>query len=237
VVEGFLKLGFTFVQGYGLTETSPIISVNREKANRIGSVGPPLPGVSVRIEDPDSEGNGEILTKGPNVMKGYFNNPEATSEVLSDDGWFRTGDYGHIDDDGYLFITGRKKNVIIAKNGKNVYPEEIEMKIGQDLNILECMATGKQTETKGEEIWLIVVPNMEKFIEYAEENNFSLTTEYLAEYMRKVVHDFNSSQPIYKHIARFIIREDEFPKTTTRKVRRKEVLREAGLEEEVSYQV
>ncbi len=237
VVDGFLKLGFTFLQGYGLTETSPIISANRENANRIGSVGPALPGVSVRIVDPDSEGNGEILTKGPNVMKGYFNNPEATSEVLSDDGWFRTGDYGHIDDDGYLFITGRKKNVIIAKNGQNVYPEEIELKIGQDLNILECMATGKKTETKGEEIWLIVVPNMEKFIEYAEENKFSLTTEYLAEYMRKVVHEFNSSQPIYKHIARFIIREDEFPKTTTKKVRRKEALREAGLEEEVSYRV
>ncbi|MCK4505740.1 MAG: AMP-binding protein [Candidatus Aegiribacteria sp.] len=237
VVDGFLKLGFTFIQGYGLTETAPIISVNTEKRNRIGSVGPVLPGVTVRIEDPDLEGNGEIIVKGPNIMKGYFNNPEATAEVLSDDGWFRTGDYGHIDDDGYLFITGRKKNVIIAKNGKNVYPEEIELKIGQDLNILECMATGKKTEAKGEEIWLIIVPNMEKFIEYAEENNFSLTTEYLAEYMKKVVRDFNSSQPIYKRIARFIIREDEFPKTTTRKVRRKEVLREAGLEEEVSYRV
>ena len=237
VVDGFLKLGFLFIQGYGLTETAPIISVNREDANRIGSVGPVLPGVSVRIEYPDPEGNGEIITRGPNVMKGYFNNPEATAEVLSDDGWFRTGDYGHIDDDGFLFITGRKKNVIIAKNGKNVYPEEIELKIGQDLNILECMATGKKTEAKGEEIWLIIVPNMEKFIEYAEENNFSLTTEYLAEYMKKVVRDFNSSQLIYKRIARFIIREDEFPKTTTRKVRRKEVLREAGLEEEVSYMV
>lgn len=237
VVDGFLKLGFSFIQGYGLTETAPIISVNREDANRIGSVGPVLPGVSVRIEYPDPEGNGEIITRGPNVMKGYFNNPEATAEVLSDDGWFRTGDYGHIDDDGFLFITGRKKNVIISKNGKNVYPEEIELKIGQDLNILECMATGKKTEAKGEEIWLIIVPNMEKFIEYAEENNFSLTTEYLAEYMKKIVRDFNSSQPIYKRIARFIIREDEFPKTTTRKVRRKEVLREAGLEEEVSYMV
>ena len=237
VVDGFLKLGFSFIQGYGLTETAPIISVNTIKRNRIGSVGPVLPGVSVRIENPDIEGNGEIISRGPNVMKGYFNNPEATAEVLSDDGWFRTGDYGHIDDDGYLFITGRKKNVIIAKNGKNVYPEEIELKIGQDLNILECMATGKKTETKGEEIWLIIVPNMEKFIEYAEENNFSLTTEYLAEYMRKVVRDFNLSQPLYKRIARFIIREDEFPKTTTRKVRRKEALREAGLEEEVSYSV
>lgn len=237
VVAGYMKLGFAFLQGYGLTETAPIITCNIEQANRIGSVGPILPGVSMIIEDPDSEGNGEIIVRGPNIMKGYFNNPEATAEVLSDDGWFKTGDFGHIDDDGFLFITGRKKNVIIAKNGKNVYPEEIEIRIGQNPSILECMAAGKKTETKGEEIWLIVVPNMEKFIELAEDNNLSLTTEYLENYIRKIVRDFNLSQPFYKRLARFIIREDEFPKTTTRKVRRKEVLREAGLEEEVSYLV
>jgi long-chain acyl-CoA synthetase len=237
VVDGFMKLGFTFIQGYGLTETSPILSVNTLKANRVGSVGPVLSGITVRIDNPDSEGNGEIIARGPNIMMGYFNNPEATAEVLSEDGWFRTGDYGHIDDDGFLFITGRKKNVIVAKNGKNVYPEEIEMKICQDSYIIECMVAGKKTETKGEEIWLIVVPDMEKFIGYAEEHGLSLTTEYLAEHMRKLVRSFNESQPIYKRITRFIIREDEFPKTTTKKVRRKEVLREAGLEEEVSYRV
>ena len=237
VVDGFMKLGFTFIQGYGLTETSPILSVNTLKANRVGSVGPALSGITIRIDNFDSEGNGEIIARGPNIMMGYYNNPKATAEVLSADGWFSTGDYGHIDDDGFLFITGRKKNVIVAKNGKNVYPEEIEMNIGQDSYILECMIAGKKVETKGEEIWLIVVPDMEKFIEHAEEHGLSLTTEYLADYMRILVRSFNESQPIYKRIARFIIREDEFPKTTTRKVRRKEVLREAGLEEEVSYQV
>ena len=127
--------------------------------------------------------------------------------------------------------------MIVAKNGKNVYPEEIELVVGQDSYILECMVAGKKTETKGEEIWVIFVPDMEKFIEYAEEHGFSLTTDYLAEYMRKIVRSFNAAQPIYKRIARFIIREDEFPKTTTRKVRRKEVLREAGLEEDISYHV
>ncbi len=237
VVDGFIKLGFTFLQGYGLTETSPILCVNTIEHNRIGSVGPALDGITIRIDNPDIEGNGEILAKGPNIMLGYFNNPTATAEVLSDDGWFSTGDYGHIDDDGFIFITGRKKNVIVAKNGKNVYPEEIEMVIGLDSYILECMVAGKKTETKGEEIWVIFVPDMEKFIEYAEEHGFSLTTEYLAEYMRKIVRSFNAAQPIYKRIARFIIREDEFPKTTTRKVRRKEVLREAGLEEDISYHV
>ncbi|MBN2588012.1 MAG: AMP-binding protein [Candidatus Fermentibacteraceae bacterium] len=237
VVDGFQKLGFTFLQGYGLTETAPIISVNTLSMNRVGSVGPALPGVTVRIDSPDVDGNGEILAKGPNIMKGYYNNPKATAEVLMEDGWFRTGDYGHIDDDGFIFITGRKKNVIVAKNGKNVYPEEIELVVGKDDFILECMVAGKQTEMKGEEIWIILVPDMEKFIASAEEHGFSLTTEYLADYMRKVVREFNSSQPIYKRIARFMIREDEFPKTTTRKVRRKEVLREAGLEEDISYRV
>jgi long-chain acyl-CoA synthetase len=236
VVDGFQKLGFTFLQGYGLTETSPILTVNTLERNKVGSVGPALPGVTIRIDDPDIEGNGEIVARGPNIMQGYYKNPEATAEVLQD-GWFRTGDYGHIDDDGFIFITGRKKNVIVAKNGKNVYPEEIELVVGRDGHILECMVAGKKTETKGEEIWIILVPDMEKFIQEAEEKGFSLTTEYLAEYMRGVVREFNSSQPIYKRIARFIIREDEFPKTTTRKVRRKEVLREAGLEEEVSYTV
>ncbi len=237
VVDGFMKLGFNFIQGYGLTETSPILCVNTLEANKVGSVGPALSGVTLVISDPDSEGNGEILARGPNVMMGYYRNPEATAEVLSEDGWFRTGDYGHIDDDGFVFITGRKKNVIVAKNGKNVYPEEIEMKIGQDPFVLECMVSGKKTRTKGEEIWLIVVPDMEKFIEHAEEHGFSLTTDYLAEYMRKTVRSYNLSQPTYKRIARFIVREDEFPKTTTRKIRRKEVLREAGLEEEISYHV
>ncbi len=237
VVDGFAKLGFNFLQGYGLTETSPILTVNTLEANRVGSVGPAVAGVTIKIDNPDIEGNGEILAKGPNIMMGYYNNPVATAEVLSDDGWFSTGDYGHIDDDGFIFITGRKKNVIVAKNGKNVYPEEIEMVVGNDMFILECMVAGKLTETKGEEIWVIFVPNMEKFIEHAEENGLTLTTDYLAEYMRKVVRKFNASHPIYKRIARFIIREDEFPKTTTRKVRRKEVLREAGLEEDISYLV
>lgn len=237
VVAGFEKLGFGFLQGYGLTETSPIISVNRVHGNRVGSVGPPLPGIEVRIEQPDLDGNGEIVVRGPNVMSGYHNNPEETAKVLSHDGWFYTGDYGHLDEEGYLFITGRKKNVIVAKNGKNVYPEEIELKIGFDPMVQECMVAGKQTETKGEEIWLIVVPDMEKFIELAESSGDMLTTEFLAEYIRKLVRNFNDTQPIYKRIARFIIREEEFPKTTTKKVRRKEVLKEAGLEEEVSFQV
>jgi long-chain acyl-CoA synthetase len=237
VVEGFEKLGFTFLQGYGLTETSPILSVNRIGGNRPGSVGPLLPGVEIRIDDPDPDGNGEIIVRGPNIMRGYHNDPEETVKVLSHDGWFSTGDYGHVDRDGYLFITGRKKNVIVAKNGKNVYPEEIELKIGLDPLVQECMVVGKRTEAKGEEIWLIVVPDMEKFIELAESRGGRLTTEFLAEYMKKVVRDFNDSQPICKRIARFIIREHEFPKTTTKKVRRKEVLREAGLEEEISFSV
>jgi len=237
VVEGYRRLGFNFLQGYGLTETSPIIAVNRMEANRVGSVGPLLPDIEVRIESPDIDGNGEIVVRGPNIMKGYHNNPEETAKVLTPDGWFHTGDYGHVDTEGFLFITGRKKNVIVAKNGKNVYPEELELKVGAENLILECMVAGKKTETKGEEIWIIIVPDMEKFIDLAEAGGESLTTDFLAGYMRGVVRAYNDSHPIYKRISRFIIREDEFPKTTTKKVRRKEVLKEAGLEEDVSFSV
>ncbi len=168
VVEGFEKLGFKVLQGYGLTETAPIISVNRIRANRYGSVGPVIHGMECRIDEPDGTGTGEIVVRGPNVMLGYYGDPEATAKVLSDDGWFRTGDYGYVDPDGFLFITGRKKNVIIAKNGKNIYPEEIETRLNRFRHIRECVVFGKASETKGEEIFVLVVPDRDLLIEEAE---------------------------------------------------------------------
>ncbi len=237
IVDGFMKLGFVFLQGYGLTETSPIVSVNTLERNRVGSVGPAVPGMTVRIDSPGKGGVGELVVRGPNVMKGYYMNPDATARVLSPDGWFRTGDFGYIDDDGFIFITGRRKNVIVSKNGKNVYPEEIELILGRDEFVLECMVTGKKSETKGEEIWLIVVPDKDRFIALAEAEGFQLTADYMVEHFRRLVKEFNASQPTYKRIARFIVREQEFPKTTTRKVKRREVLKEAGLETEVSHEV
>lgn len=235
VVKGYEKLGFQFIQGYGLTECSPIVSVNRDVANRVGSVGPLLPEMEGRIEDPDEEGVGELLVRGPNIMKGYHENPEATAEVLSEDGWFRTGDFGYIDGDGFLFITGRKKNVIVAKNGKNVYPEEIETLLNRSDLLTESMVLGMESEAKGEEIWAILVPDLDRFIERAEKAGERVEPSQVLEAMRGLVRDYNASQPQYRRIRSFMVREEELPKTTTRKIRRREVMREAGLEREPVY--
>lgn len=237
VVAGFEKLGFTFLQGYGLTETAPMMTCNTINDNIFGSVGKVVPGGESFIDSPDGYGNGEIIVRGPNVMGGYYENKEETDKVLTEDGWFSTGDYGHFDKAGHLFITGRKKNVIIAKNGQNVYPEELEMQIGKEPLILECMAAGKLVEAKGEQIWMIIVPDMEKFIEFATEQGVQLTTEFIADYMKNVAKENNRANPLYKHIARIIIHEEAFPKTTTKKLKRREVLRHVGLSEEKSWSV
>lgn len=229
VVAGFRSMGMEMLQGYGLTECSPIVAVNRDTANRTGSVGPPLPEIQVRIDDPDGSGIGEIVVKGPNVMLGYHNAPEITSEVLSRDGWFRTGDFGYLDRDGFLFVTGRKKNVIVAKNGKNVYPEELEAKLCRSGIIMECMVFGKESELKGEEIWVVVFPNRDRLIAMAEEQGQPLTEDFAVEVVRREISSLNSSQAVYKRISNFIVRESEFPKTTTRKIKRTATLREAGL--------
>ncbi|MFO8184561.1 MAG: AMP-binding protein [Candidatus Aegiribacteria sp.] len=237
VVVGFEKLGFTFLQGYGLTECSPILAVNRDTANRAGSVGPPLPQVEVRIDDPDETGVGEILAKGPNVMIGYHDNPEDTQKVFTDDGWFRTGDYGYLDEDGFLFITGRKKNIIIAKNGKNIYPEELEQVLNRSKYLMETMVFGRASRQKGEEVWVIVVPDMDLFISGEESDGERISPESLRGKVREEISRVNSSQPHYRRISRFIIRSTEFPKTTTRKIRRQEALKEAGLEQETAFKV
>lgn len=229
VVAGFRKMGMEMLQGYGLTECSPIVAVNRDTANRTGSVGPPLPEIDVRIDDPDEQGIGEIVVKGPNVMIGYHNAPEITAEVLSRDGWFRTGDYGYLDRDGFLFVTGRKKNVIVAKNGKNVYPEELESKLCRSGLVAECMVFGKESELKGEEIWAIVFPNRDRLIAMAEEQGQPLTEEFAVDVVRREINALNASQAIYKRISNFILRESELPKTTTKKIKRASTLREAGL--------
>ncbi len=237
VVAGFEKLGFTFLQGYGLTETSPMMTCNTIDDNVFGAVGKLVPGGEGFIDAPDAYGNGEIIVRGPNVMGGYFENKEETDKILTKDGWFSTGDYGHFDKTGHLFITGRKKNVIIAKNGQNVYPEELEMQIGKEPLILECMAAGKLVEPKGEQIWMIIVPDMEKFIELASEQEIQLKTVFIADYMKNVVKENNKVNPLYKHITRIIIHEEAFPKTTTKKLKRRDVLKSVGLSEEISWSV
>ncbi|MBN1433143.1 AMP-binding protein, partial [Candidatus Fermentibacterales bacterium] len=228
VSRGFRDLGFDFIQGYGLTEASPLIAVNRETAFRDSSVGLPLPDMDVRIDDPDGEGNGEIVVRGPNVMVGYHEDPEETRAVLRD-GWLHTGDLGHFDRDGFLYVTGRKKNVIIAKNGKNVYPEELEVVLTRSALISEAMVFGRQSASKGEEIAAVVVADTEALIGALESSGRRLSREIAAELLRGEIRSFNQSQPAFKRIASFVIFEGELPRTTTRKIRRRDVLREVGL--------
>jgi len=211
------RLGLPILQGYGLTETSPVISVNRLTDTRNESVGPPIPGFEVRIDDPDDDGNGEILVRGPSVMKGYYENPEATREVISEDGWFHTGDLGKIDSEGMLYVTGRAKNLIVTAAGKNVYPEEIEAVVGQNPCIQEMVVYGHHNEATGrEEVHAVIVPNYD--VLDAEKPH--ITEGELEAFMREQVRTECAKLADYKRIKRFELREEELPKTTTRKVKR-----------------
>jgi long-chain acyl-CoA synthetase len=212
----FQRLGFNLLQGYGLTETSPVVSVNPPWYNRIGSVGIALPGVELRIDHPDASGVGEICVRGGLVMTGYFENPTATADVIRD-GWFHTGDAGYLDGDGYLFITGRIKNIIVTAGGKNVYPEEIEAILNMCPCMLESLVLGyERSKGSGEELAALLVPDM-SYIESERErgNDVDVKTE-----IKKTVDDYNANAPPYRKIRNWQIREEEFEKTSTRKIRR-----------------
>ncbi len=211
------RLGLPILQGYGLTETSPVVSVNRLANPQNVSVGPLVSGFEARIDDPDDEGNGELVVRGPSVMKGYYKNPDATREVLSQDGWLRTGDLGRLDEKGYLFITGRAKNMIVTAAGKNVYPEEIEAVVGQNAYISELLVYGQRNEATGrEDIHAIVVPNYELL----DAEKPDITEKELEEFIRTEVRKECDKLADYKRIKYIEIHEEELPKTTTRKVKR-----------------
>jgi long-chain acyl-CoA synthetase len=212
----FARLGFTLIQGYGLTETSPVLSVNLPHCNRIGSVGPALKGVEIKIANPDKTGIGEICARGPNVMQGYFENPEATAEVLKE-GWFYTGDAGYLDRHSYLYITGRLKNVIITGAGKNVYPEEIESRLNASPFILESLVLGVERKRgTGEELYALVVPDKI----YVEGEQAAGKAVDLQNEIKRVVDEYNSSVPQYRQIRQWQLREEEFTKTSSRKIKR-----------------
>jgi long-chain acyl-CoA synthetase len=219
VAKGLMNLGILVYQGYGITETSPVISVERPDASKLGTVGPPIPEVEVRIHEPNDEGVGEIWVKGPNVMLGYFNNPQATAEVLTD-GWYHTGDLGRLDSDGMLSICGRVKNVIVTANGKNVYPEEVENELLSSPYIAEAMVYGHKVAT-AEEVYAIIYPNQESVDRYASEHGLApMTEKRVEELIREEVLKAGRNLADYKRIRKFTLREDEFPKTTTRKIKR-----------------
>ena len=219
VAKGLRDFGFTFVQGYGLTETAPIVALNRLMAFKDDAAGLPLPGIDIKIVEPDQDGVGEVFVKGGNVMLGYYKNEALTKEAFVD-GYFRTGDLGYVDSDGFLHIRGRKKNVIIASNGKNVFPEEIEDIVNRNPLILESFVYGEQDAKHTEIIALQVVLNAETLIEYSEKNGIKIDKEMMEKIVAEIVKETNKHLPAYKQIKKFYLREKEFEKTTTQKIKR-----------------
>ena len=216
LIDDFDAFGIKICEGYGITECSPLVAANPMHWRKHHSCGMRVPHMEVRIDkaSPEDE-TGEIVTRGDAVMKGYYKNPEATAEAFTEDGWFKTGDIGYIDDDDFIFITGRKKNVIILSNGKNIFPEELEEYLGQSEYIAECVVIGRKNEAGETAIWAICYPNYEKFE--------GATKEEIEAKIREEVDNVNKKLPIFKHIPNVEIRETEFEKTTSRKIMRYKV--------------
>ena len=212
----FNSLGINMVQGYGLTESSPVIAVEDDKYKKIGSIGKALPTLDVKIDKPNEEEIGELLVKGPTIMLGYYENEEATKETIDKEGWLHTGDLAKIDKDGFIFITGRKKFVIVLKNGKNIYPEELEILINKIAGVKECFVYGKPEDDGDYKISAKIVYDKEimKDIYGVEEE------KDIKEKLWKEVKTINKTMPKYKYIKGITITEEELIKTTTRKVKR-----------------
>ncbi len=220
IAEGFHSLGLTLLQGYGITETSPIISAESPFKSKPGTTGEVLEGIEVLIDNPNTEGEGEIKVKGPNVMLGYYNNKKATAEALSD-GWYRTGDLGRIDEDNMLSICGRVKNLIVTPNGKNVYPEEIENQLLKSPYIAEIMVYGHKVGATSEEVYAVIFPNEEALFELAKNQaDEPMSAAEIEVLIRKEILTCGKDLADYKRVKKFTLREDEFPKTTTRKIKR-----------------
>lgn len=213
IIRDFRVLGVNMFEGYGLTETSPIIAMNADYREKPGAAGAPLNGTEIRIDDPDDSGVGEILAKTESRMLGYFEDPEETAKVLLPDGWLATGDYGYIDNEGFLHVTGRKKNVIVTKNGKNIFPEELEYLLNKSDYIKESVVWGDEDEQLGDLIITAEIVTDPDFVK-------DLTEEEIQRIIKEEVEKVNNSTTSYKRIRKFNLREEEFEKTTTRKIKR-----------------
>ncbi len=222
VARDFHKLGFTMLQAYGLTETSGAATVTRFEDNRVGSVGKPLGNAEVRIDQPNAEGIGEVLIRGPIVMPGYYHNPDANREAFTDDGWFRSGDLGRFDDDGHLYITGRSKDVIVLPSGKNVYPEEVETHYARSPLVGEICILGvrdlKSEFAGAEKLVAVIVPDFD----YLKGRHIANSREAI----RFELDSLGRELPEYQRAHDYIIRAEALPRTATRKVRRFELLRQ-----------
>lgn len=219
ISETFYFLGFPLLQGYGLTEASPVVSVNPYDRIKFASSGPPIPGVEVRVANPGPDGDGEVLVRGDNVMAGYYGDSEATARVLRD-GWLHTGDSGWIDRDGYLYITGRIKNVIVTATGKKIHPEEVEADLAASPFISEVMVCPITCPKTGrEQVGAVVYPDLEYFREFAADGA-SLTDEYIENKVREEVNEICARLADYKRVKVVRVVKEELPKTTTRKIKR-----------------
>lgn len=217
VAEDFIRIGIDIYIGYGLTECSPLVIGNHDKLMLPDSVGTPLPNVEARIHNPDDLGIGEIWVRGPMVMSGYYNNPKATDEVLTEDGWFRTGDLGTVDENNCYKITGRCKNVIVTKNGKNIFPEEVEYYLNGSPVIEESLVFGAETNDEMT-VSAKIYPNYEQIKKNLKRQE--LTQEEIRQSIAEAIKEVNKKLPNYKKITEFDIRESEFIKTTTQKIKR-----------------
>ena len=214
IIRNFDALGITILNGYGITECAPLISANRNKYQKPGSVGTPILACRVKIDNPDENGEGEICVQGPNVMLGYYNNPEATAEVFDKDGFFHTGDYGKLDEEGWIYITGRKKNLIILSNGKNVYPEEIEADLQKVEGVSEVVVYAGESRVQKDKITIVaeIFPDADLLAHKGISN--------AQEYFEDQVKALNAKMPPYKAVKCVKLRDTEFQKNTSRKITR-----------------
>jgi long-chain acyl-CoA synthetase len=220
VAHALQLLAIPIIQGYGLSETSPVLSVSPLEKPKVKSVGVPIPDVEIKIDDPDENGIGEIITRGPNIMLGYYKNEEATREIIKD-GWLYTGDLGYLDNEGYLYITGRKKSLIVTQTGKNIQPEEIEDKLIKSEWIKEVLVVPRiDQQTKKEQIYALIFPDYELLELHSQEKGTTLSELDVENIFKEEVRKVNEDLPIYKKVTAFEIRDEEFPKTSTQKIKR-----------------
>ncbi len=214
IIDSFDSIGITILNGYGITECAPLVSCNRNEYQKKGSVGTPIIGELIKIKDPDENGEGEICVKGPNVMLGYYRDPEATAAVFDEEGYFRTGDFGKLDEEGWLYITGRLKNIIILSNGKNVYPEEIETEISRIYGVSEVVVYAGESKTnKNKEVIVAEI-----FPDYDALSMRGIND--VEEYFNNSIKDVNSRMVSYKAIKLVKIRKEEFQKNASKKILR-----------------